>query len=77
LNAPPGTPADVVAALRAGFEGLGKDPDYMAVVKKQLGTTVPLVQAKEGMAIIHSALGNADPKLVAELEAFVKTGVSN
>lgn len=74
LNAPPGTPKAAVDALRKGFEGLAKDPDYEALVKKQLGTTVPLVQAAEGEDIIKTALGGPDPKLVAELKAFAQAG---
>jgi tripartite-type tricarboxylate transporter receptor subunit TctC len=51
LMAPPGTPADRVAVLRAAYEKAAKDPELVAEAKKMRIEVTPLTGEKlQGMA---------------------------
>ena len=67
LQAPPGVPADRVAALRAAFTATMKDPAFVAEIKKRKLPLNPST-GEQMQAFIESVMGTS-PKLIAELKA--------
>lgn len=66
LLAPPGTPADRVATLRAAHEKVAKDPDLIAEAKKMRIDVTPLTGEKlQGMA---KEVMNQPPEVVAQIK---------
>jgi tripartite-type tricarboxylate transporter receptor subunit TctC len=66
LLAPPGTPADRVATLRAAYEKVVKDPDLIAEAKKMRIDVTPLTGEKlQGMA---KEVMNQPPEVVAQIK---------
>ncbi len=66
LLAPPGTPADRVATLRAAHEKVVKDPDLIAEAKKMRIDVTPLTGEKlQGMA---KEVMNQPPEVVAQIK---------
>ena len=66
LLAPPGTPADRVATLRAAHEKVAKDPDLIAEAKKMRIDVTPLTGEKlQGMA---KEVMNPPPDVVAQIK---------
>ncbi len=65
--APPGVPADRLAALRAGFEAATRDPDYLADAKKRRLDVAPKAH-KELEALVAKVLG-ASPKTIKRARA--------
>ena len=61
--APPGLPPDRATALKAAFEAVFKDPDFVAEAKK-IGADIDLVTGEEVMALLRQAF--AYPKPVIE-----------
>ncbi len=67
LQAPPGVPADRVAALRAAFTATMKDPAFVAEIKKRKLPLNPST-GEEMQSFIEGVMGTS-PKLIAELKA--------
>jgi tripartite-type tricarboxylate transporter receptor subunit TctC len=66
LMAPPGTPADRVATLRAAYEKVAKDPDLIAEAKKMRIDVTPLAGEKlQGMA---KEVMNQPPEVIAQIK---------
>ncbi|MGH7796552.1 MAG: Bug family tripartite tricarboxylate transporter substrate binding protein [Candidatus Binatia bacterium] len=66
LMAPPGTPADRVAILRAGYEKVAKDPELIAEAKKMRIDVTPLTGEKlQGMA---KEVMNQPPEVIAQIK---------
>ena len=66
LLAPPGTPADRVATLRAAHQKVAKDPDLIAEAKKMRIDVTPLTGEKlQGMA---KEVMNQPPEVVAQIK---------
>jgi hypothetical protein len=68
LLAPRGTPADVHAALRRGFERACNDPDFIKESESRNGTPYSYVSVARGQRIIRS-LAEVSPDLLATLRA--------
>ncbi len=67
LHAPPGVPADRVAALRAAFTATMKDPAFVAEIKKRKLPLNPST-GEQMQSFIEGVMGTS-PKLIAELKA--------
>jgi tripartite-type tricarboxylate transporter receptor subunit TctC len=69
--APPRTGAEPVAALRKGFEGVAKDPDFEQEMLRRQGIPYSHVGAEQGSAIFR-ALADVSPEVVATLRVAIK-----
>jgi tripartite-type tricarboxylate transporter receptor subunit TctC len=69
--APPGVPADRVAALRRAFDATTKDPDFLADVKKQLMELSPLT-GEEVAALVERIYKT--PKAVVDIAKQIAAG---
>jgi tripartite-type tricarboxylate transporter receptor subunit TctC len=67
--APPGVPAENIAALRRAFAASAHDPELSGLLEKA-GYDVTYVPPEEIMAILRDAYA-LDPKLVANLRAAI------
>jgi tripartite-type tricarboxylate transporter receptor subunit TctC len=67
--APPGVPADRVAALRKAFESAAKDPDFLADVKQRNGT-IELMTGPQMHALIDKMYA-ASPEVLAAVRKVV------
>jgi len=74
LAAPPGVPDDVLAALRAGYEAMMKDPDFLADAQKRKLDLLP-ASAGELAAVITATL-DSDPKAIAQLVEVVEAAAA-
>ena len=68
--APPGVPADNMAALRRAFTASARDPELSELLEK-LGYDVTYVPPEEIMAILRDAYA-LDPDLVGKLRAAIQ-----
>jgi hypothetical protein len=66
--APPGVPAERVAALRAAFEAVVKDPEFIADMEKQKLELTP-VSGEEVQALIERVAQTPKP-IIARLEQY-------
>ena len=71
--APPGAPAEAVAALRAGFEKLSKDEALNAAGMKRNGVPYEWVPVERGEKVIRT-LKETDPKVLAEFQRLLDVG---
>jgi hypothetical protein len=73
--APPGTPAEALAELRASYLRACDDPELQRTSLQRFGIPYGCVDYETGRAII-SSLVNVDPAIVEELRLAVPAGVS-
>jgi tripartite-type tricarboxylate transporter receptor subunit TctC len=66
VAAPPHTPADAVAALRAGFAGAAHDPEFESEMIKRQGIPYSYVEPAKGAGIFR-ALADVSPAVIATL----------
>jgi tripartite-type tricarboxylate transporter receptor subunit TctC len=67
--APPGVPADRLAALHEAFAKTAKDPDYIAEMAK-LGDDVDFLDGKEVTALVED-LWNTPPERIAKIKEYL------
>jgi len=72
--APPGTPEEVVADLRTGFNALMEDQEFQAMTMKTLGMPIEFVGAEQGSKIVSELLDNPDPELVKNITEYIASG---
>jgi tripartite-type tricarboxylate transporter receptor subunit TctC len=65
LLAPPGTPADRVATLRAAYEKVAKDPDLIAEAKKMRIEVTPL--RGEKLQAMSKEVMSQPPEVIAQV----------
>jgi hypothetical protein len=71
----PGTPAELVAAWRAAFDSVGRDPDFLAQSKKAFGEDFTLVGAADLTLAINRLADSSDAALAYNRELRVKNGL--
>ena len=71
---PPKAPKAALKALRTAFSKVTKDKAFLAAYKKAIKAKPAVIVGKKGEAIINSTLKNVDPKMVAFLKKYVKSG---
>ncbi len=69
LHAPPGVPAERVAALRAAFSATMKDPAFVADIAKRKLPLNP-TSGQDLQSFIETVVGTS-PKLIAEMKAVL------
>lgn len=67
---PPETPDEAVEAMRAAFEALSQDEEFIAEYKKVTGIEPHMTVGEPGQAII-SQLGELEPEFVEQFTAYV------
>jgi tripartite-type tricarboxylate transporter receptor subunit TctC len=68
--APRGTPPDVVAALRKGFDGIARDPDFEQEMVAKQGVPFSHIAPAQGRAIFR-ALADVSPAVIATLRTAI------
>ena len=68
--APPGTPDNVIAELRIGFQKALGDPEFAKQTMKITGIPPEFVSVKEGKTILRD-VDKVDPKIVRYLEKLM------
>ena len=72
--APPGTPAEPTAVLRASYQATARDPAYYEPEKKRLGGTgVNFIGVEEALHI-QKTFRNVDPDVLATLKKITAVG---
>ncbi len=71
MMAAPGTPEEVITALRKAFQEMVKDPDFLADAAKRQAIIDPATG--EAMEAVNAEIMSADPELVAATIAAMDT----
>jgi len=71
--APPGTPADAVAALRNGYKSASADAGFIEAWVKRNGIPPEFVDTKSGEKVIRT-LAETDPKVLATFKELLAAG---
>jgi len=75
LALPPGVKEDAVATLRTAYDKMNADPAFAADLTKRKLRLIPATGAKIE-AIVHDALANATPAVVAHARKLIYGGES-
>ncbi|MBI2317933.1 MAG: hypothetical protein HYU75_13310 [Betaproteobacteria bacterium] len=68
---PPNAPAPAVEEMRASFEKLGKDAEFVADYEKVVKTKPRFIPGAEGERIISELLGKVSPAFVSFLRTYI------
>lgn len=71
--APPGTPREAVADLRAGYKGASFDPKFVEPWTKRNRIPPQFVRAERGIEVIKE-LANTDPVVLATFKQLMESG---
>jgi tripartite-type tricarboxylate transporter receptor subunit TctC len=74
--APPGSPAQAVADLRAGYAAASKDKTFIAQWIKRNGVPPEFIGVDKGSKVIAS-LANTDPKILATFKELLDKGTKS
>jgi tripartite-type tricarboxylate transporter receptor subunit TctC len=70
---PPGSPPEAVAALRAGFAGLGNDPSFSQDAMRTIKFVPRFDEGGRSVGLVKSAL-KPDPAIVAFIQSYIQEG---
>lgn len=70
---PEGAPDDALAALRAGWEALPSDPEFIAAHEQAFGKPVGFLEYEQAVAAQQGVAG-VDPEMVTFLDQFIAAG---
>ena len=70
LAAPPGTPQDVVDALRAGIKKMNADPAFAADLQKRRLRLIPS-EGADIQKVVAKAIEDAPPEVVARARKLI------